>query len=96
MLELIELYSEVIIREEEILYVFDHSAQGSKLCQLMIDELRWEIQEDYFTLSSSDARFAEVVGPIFLEASLKASGAAIHPEMQKERYLEVLTVTDED
>ena len=99
-LELIEYHSQRAIREEEIRYVFDHSAQGSKLRQYMIDQLRWDLQEghlsDYTCEFLSDARFAEDFGPVFLETSLKADGAAINPERQQERYLEVLTGWDGD
>ena len=97
MLNLIEHHSQITMREEEIRYVFDHSAQGSKLRRFTIDQLRYDLQEacygpdarDFF----SDARFAEDFGPIFLKRSLEANGAAaIDPSMQQERYLEVLAV----
>ena len=96
MLKLIRHYSGDPIREEEILYVFDHSAQGSKLRQLMIDQFRWDLQGGWFSNSSLDDRFTEDFGPVFLEASVKADGPAIDPQRQKVRYLEVLTDTDED
>ena len=100
MLELIGHQSNEILGEEEIRYVFDHSAQGSKLRQFTIDQLRYDLQEgflsDYACDFFSGATFAEDFGPIFLETSLKANGAAIAPRKQKRRYLEVLTGTDED
>ena len=100
MLELIEHQSKEVMREEEIRYVFDHSTQSSKLRQFTIDQLRYVLQEgilsEYACLHYSGASFAEDFGPIFLEASLKANGAAIDPQMQKERYLEVLTGDDDD
>ena len=99
-LEVIRHHSEEIIRVEEIRYIFDHSAQGSKLRQYMIDQLRWDLQEGFLSDDAceflSDARFVEDVGPIFLETSLKADGAAIDPQRQKGRYLEVLTGSDGD
>ena len=95
MLKLIEHLSKEIMGEEEIRYVFDHSAQGSKLRQFTIDELRWVLQEGFLSDLACDffsgATFAEDFGPVFLETSLKANGAAIDPQKQKERYLEVLT-----
>ena len=98
MLELIEWHSVAGKREEEIRYVFDHSAQGSKLRQFVIDQLRYDLQEgrlygcECYYLSV--AKFAEDFGPVLLEACLNASEAAIDPQEQKERYLEVLTGID--
>ena len=98
MLELIEHLSKQILDVEAIRYAFDHSPQGSKLRQFTIDQLRYELQEgfiggdvSYFYLGTG---FVEDFGPVFLETSLKASGAAIDPQKQKERYLEVLTGID--
>ena len=99
MLELIRYYSqEVVIREEDIRYVFDHSAQGSKLRQFVIDQLRYDLQGGFFSGYACayfpGAGFAEVFGPVFLETSLQADGAAVDPHTQKEGYLEVLTDTE--
>lgn len=94
MLELMRHFSEVFIGREEIRYVFDHSAQGSNLRQLVIDQLRWDLQNGFLSEFSIDARFAEDVGPLSLETSLKANGGTINPQTQKARYLEVLTGTD--
>lgn len=99
MLGLFQYHSEELIEEEEIRYVFDHSAQGSKLRQFTIDQLRWDLQQDYIEDACchfSVSRFAEDFGPIFLETTLKANGAAIDPLEQKHRYLEVLTGTDDE
>ena len=100
MLELIEHQSKEVMGEDEIRYVFDHSVQGSKLRHFTIDQLRYELQEGFLSPYACDfysgASFAEDFGPIFLEASLKANGAAIDPQKQQERYLEVLTGTDGD
>ena len=100
MLELIGHQSEEVLGEEDIRYVFDHSAQGSKLRQFTIDQLRYVLQEgilsDYACEIYSGDSFAKDFGPIFLETSLKANGAANDPQTQQERYLEVLTGTDGD
>ena len=98
MLELIKFHSNKVIVEEAIRYVFDHSAQGSKLRQFVIDQFRWDFQEgflsDYACAYFSISRFAKDFGPVLLEASLRADGVAIDPQKQKGIYMEVLTATD--
>ena len=98
MLGLIGHLSKEILDGEAIRYAFDHSPKGSKLRQFTIDQLRYVLQEGLLDDNAYDfylgAEFVEDFGPVFLETSLKAGGAAIDPQKQKERYLEILTGTD--
>lgn len=111
MLELIKHHKTEFIRVEVILFIYEHFGLGSKLRRFAIDQFRWDLQNDCYEYGEhvasfvsaarltfvSAARSTEDFGPDFLEATLEAgSESATYPQGQREQYMEVLTVTEEE
>lgn len=100
MLELIKYHISMTITSETMRVVFENSASGSKLRRFAIDQFRYHLQKGYIeegtAAFASAAKVAEDFGLAFLEACVEAGSCdAINPEMCKDRYMEVLMVTEE-
>lgn len=101
MLELIKHHKTEFIRVEVILFIYEHFGLESKLRLFAIDQFRWDLQNDCYgkhvASFVSAARSTEDFGPDFLEASLAAgSDSVTDPQDQREEYMEVLTITEEE
>ena len=97
--ELIHLWATVSIGAEAIPYVFGHFAPGSKIRLLAIDQFRFDLhngefkgrKESFLSAAESAVDFALD----YLASNMEHDGAP-NPQSQKERYMEVLTDTDEN
>lgn len=97
-LVMFELHAYYRSTSETILFIYEQSGPGSKLRLLAIDEFRYDLQNgalDKYTASRvSTSKIAEEFGLDFLKVCLDCKNA-IRPTGHKQRYVEVLTTTDE-
>lgn len=100
MLELIECHQIEVIQAQTMRIVFQKSTPGSKLREFAIDQFRSDLQHRLLREDAaafvSVAKIAEDFGLDFLKACMEADGDAINPNEHRRRYIEVLTVTEED
>ena len=101
MLQLIKCHTSEAIMPQTILVAFEHSAPGSKLRQFAIDQLRYDLRfhqpGKYADAYIAAAIITEDFGLDFLRSCLDAGRAvAVNPAAHRQRYVQVLTVTEEE